>query len=322
MSEQYTYAVARIRALEVALFSNSSIDQLMACQTYEQCLQFLAEKGWGDTETGLDAEAMLSREEEKIWEIVKELHIPMETFNVLSYPKLFHNLKAAIKEVCTEEINRHIFYDDVSIPGKEMLDIVKEKDFGRLPKEMQEAAGEAYESLLHTRDGQLCDVIIDRAALDAIKKAGREAKDAIIQDYAESTVAVADIKIAVRSAKTAKSLDFMNRAMAECDSLNVGQLAKAALGGMDAVREHLQGTAYTEGADALAESPSAFERWCDNRIIQTISPQKYKAFGIGPIVAYVIARQNEIKTVRIILSGKQNGLSDDSIRERVREMYV
>ena len=322
MSEQYTYAVARIRALEVSLFSNSGIDQLMACQTYEQCLQLLSEKGWGDTETGLNAEAMLSREEEKIWEIVKELHIPMETFNVLSYPKLFHNLKAAIKEVCTEEMERHIFYDDVSIPGEEMLAIVKEKEFDRLPKEMQEAAGEAYESLLHTRDGQMCDVIIDRAALEAIKKAGREAKDAIIKDYAESTVAVADIKIAVRSAKTAKSLDFMNRAMAECDSLSVGQLSKAALGGMDAVREYLQGTEYTEGADALAESPSAFERWCDNRIIYTIRPQKYNSFSVGPIVAYVLARENEIKTVRIILSGKLNGLSDDSIRERVREMYV
>ena len=35
-----------------------------------------------------------------------------------------------------------------------------------------------------------------------------------------------------------------------------------------------------------------------------------------------IARENEIKTVRIILSGKQSGFSDDSIRERVREMYV
>ena len=38
MSEQYTYAVARIRALEVFLFSDSTIEQLMACQTYEQCL--------------------------------------------------------------------------------------------------------------------------------------------------------------------------------------------------------------------------------------------------------------------------------------------
>ena len=41
MSEQYTYAVARIRALEVGLFSGSTIEQLIACQDYGQCLQFL-----------------------------------------------------------------------------------------------------------------------------------------------------------------------------------------------------------------------------------------------------------------------------------------
>ncbi len=39
--QQYTYAVARIRALEVSLFSDSTIDQLIACQSYEQALQFL-----------------------------------------------------------------------------------------------------------------------------------------------------------------------------------------------------------------------------------------------------------------------------------------
>lgn len=322
MSELYTYAVARIRALEVALFSNAMIDQLIACSDYEQCLQFLSEKGWGDSDTPVEAEAILTREEEKIWEVVRDLHVEMDKFAVLSYPKLFHNLKAAIKEVCTEEKNRHIFYDDVSIPGETMLEIVREKDFGKLPQNMQRAAAEAYEALLHTRDGQLCDVIIDRAALDAVYEAGKSAEDAIIRDYAESTVAVADIKIAVRSQKTAKSLDFMTRAMAECDTISVNQLAKAALNGMDAIREYLMGTAYAEGAEALSESPSAFERWCDNRIIQTITPQKYNAFTIGPVIAYVIARQNEIKTVRIILSGKLNDLPEDSIRERVREMYV
>ncbi len=322
MSEQYTYAVARIRALEVSLFSNSTVDQLIACADYGQCIQFLQERGWGDSDTPADAEAILNREEEKIWEVVRELSVDMDKFDVLSYPKLFHNLKAAIKEVCTEEENRHIFYEDVSIPGKVMLEIVREKDFGKLPHNMQAAAEEAYETLLHTRDGQLCDIIIDRAALEAVYEAGQQAKDDIIRDYAESTVGVADIKIAVRSQKTAKSLEFMKRAMAECESINVDQLAKAALAGMDAIRDYLSGTAYAEGAEALAESPSAFERWCDNRIIQTISPQKYNAFTIGPVIAYVIARQNEIKTVRIILSGKLNDLPDDSIRERVREMYV
>lgn len=101
MSEQYTYAVARIRALEVSLFSDSTIDQLIACQNYDQALQFLEEKGWGDAESSGDAEKILTREEEKTWEVVKELSIGMEHFDVLSYPKLFHNLKAAVKEVCT-----------------------------------------------------------------------------------------------------------------------------------------------------------------------------------------------------------------------------
>ncbi len=46
--EQYTYAVARIRARETTLFSQATIDQLMACKDEAQCLQFLIDKGWGD----------------------------------------------------------------------------------------------------------------------------------------------------------------------------------------------------------------------------------------------------------------------------------
>ena len=322
MSEKYTYAVARIRALEVSLFSNAVIDQLIACQSYEQCLQFLAERGWGDTDTSADGEKMLKREEEKIWQTVRELSIDKKKFEVLSYQKLFHNLKAAVKAACGKEVPGDIFYEDTEISGQEMLDIIREKDFGRLPAGMSQAAQQACDALLHAGDGQLCDIIIDRAALDAIYKAGMESEDEIIRDYARSVVAVADIKIAVRAQKTAKSIEFMKQAMAECGSISVDQLAKAALSGPEAIRDYLLGTEYAGGAEALSESMSAFERWCDNRIIQTISPQKYKAFTIGPVVAYVLARQNEIKTVRIVLSGKRSELPEGAIRERVREMYV
>jgi V/A-type H+-transporting ATPase subunit C len=322
MSEQFTYAVARIRALEVSLFNNQAIDQLIACEKREQCIQFLQEKGWGDNETGDDGEKILQREEERIWEVIRELAVDMKYFEVLSYGKLFHNLKAAIKEVCSTVKGLDIFYEDMAISKETMIDIITEKEYFRLPSNMQKCAEEAFEALLHTGDGQLCDLIIDKATIEAIYEAGRQSEDAIIRDYAESVVAVANIKIAVRSQKTNKTLEFMKRAMAECESLSIDQLAKAAINGADSLREYLQGTAYAEGAEALSVSASEFERWCDNRIIQTISPQKYNAFTIGPVIAYVIARQNEIKTVRIILSGKQNNLSEESIRERVREMYV
>ena len=86
--------------------------------------------------------------------------------------------------------------------------------------------------------------------------------------------------------------------------------------------EYLRNEGYEEAAEALKESASAFERWCDNRVIRAVRPQKYNSFSAGPLIAYVIARENEIKTVRIILTGRQNELPDDAIRERIREMYV
>ena len=58
---KYTYAVARIRALEPSLLNSAVIEQLMACQTDVQCLQLLQEKGWGDADTPENAEAILSR---------------------------------------------------------------------------------------------------------------------------------------------------------------------------------------------------------------------------------------------------------------------
>jgi V/A-type H+-transporting ATPase subunit C len=285
-------------------------------------MALLSEKGWGDMETGLDSELVLSKETEKTWAVVRSLAKDASIFEVLSYTNLYHNLKAAIKHVVIGKVDANIFYDGCAIDKDRMIQIISEKEFSALPGNMGAAAQEAYETFLHTRDGQLCDIIIDRAALDAIYEAGSKAKDDILRKYAETTVAVADIKIAVRSQKTGKSLEFMQQAMAPCSSLNVDRLAREALGGLENICSYLSGTDYAAGAEALAESPSAFERWCDNRMIEMIQPQKYNAFSAGPLVAYVLARENEIKTVRIILSGKLNHLPDEWIRERVREMYV
>lgn len=322
MKNSYAYAVARIRALEVSLFSNGTIEQLISIPDYESCLNFLEEKGWGGSEDEGSGEDILATEESKIWQVVKELNIDMDNFEVLALPGRFHNLKAAIKESVTGKEGLNIYYESGSPSGEEIKNIISQKDFAALPDNMSKIAEEAYERMLHTGDGQLCDLLIDRACLNAVYRAGKDSGVDIIKNYAESVVAVADIKIAVRSHKTGKTIDFMEAAMAPCRSLSVDRLAKAALAGEEAIIDYLDQTIYAEGGAALAESSSAFERWCDNRIINTIKSEKYNAFTIGPVIAYVIARQNEIKTVRIILSAKQSGLPEESVRERVREMYV
>ena len=320
---KYTYAVARIRALEVSLLTNAVIEQLLACKSAEQALQLLVEKGWGDLTAGtLDADEVLNKEEEKMWQTIREVAPDMHVFDVLSLPKLYHNLKAAIKEVCTEVENKNIFYDDCEIPGEEMFALVQNKEFDKLPGNMPVTAREAFDTLLHTRDGQLYDLIIDRATLEAMLEAGKKSGEKIIEEYAQTAVAIADIKIAVRSQKTGKNAEFMKKAMVNCSEINVDQLTQAALAGAEEIAQYLEGTSYREGADALRISPSAFERWCDNKMTDSMRSQKYESFSVGPLLAYLLARQNEIKTVRIILTGKQNEFPDEAIRERIREMYV
>lgn len=320
----YAYAVARIRVLEKYLLSGSDIEQMIASPDEASALAFLKEKGWGDANASAaeTPESVYAAESAKIRKILQELKIDPKILEIFTYQDLYHNLKAAIKVVCTNDEHPGIFIESEDFGHDRMLKIVQEKDFGELPEHMREAAQDAFETLLHTRDGQLCDIIIDRAALEAISKAGRKSSEPLIREYADMFVSVADIKIAVRSASTGKTKEFLTRALASSESIDADKLIRAAVAGKEEIIAYLATTRFAGAAEALQKSPSAFERWCDNQLMATIKPQKYNPFSAGPVIAYKLARENEIRMARIILTAKANGLPEEAIRERARDMYV
>lgn len=322
MAEQlYTYAVARIRSKELQLLSKSDIEQLLICKSERECLKLLAEKGWGNTGEE-DPEEMLKIEREKTWSLMKELVGDLSVFHMFLYTNDYHNLKAAIKQVYTDSKSEDIFIEQATIPIDLIWNAVKENNFSALPQRMHKCGEEAYQVLLHTGDSQLCDVILDKAALEAMLEKCKESKIELLVKYAELRVAAANINIAVRSNKTHKSRAFMERAFAACASLDKNKLISAALESLEAIYQYLQFTDYADAVDAIKESSSAFERWCDNLIMRHILPQKSNPFTISPLAAYILARENEIKTIRILLSGKRNEIDDSFIRERMRDMYV
>lgn len=323
MSEQlYIYAVARIRSKELSLFSRQTLEQLMALKSYEECLKFLEDKGWGEHSDNQSAESILSAESEKTWALIRELCEDMSIFDVFLYGNDYHNLKAALKQTYMGTEVPHTYISNGTISSATIEQAVKERDFSLLPEHMRICAEEAYDSLFHTGNGQLCDIIIDKATLETIYKAGKATGNELLTEYAELKVAAADINIAVRGCKTKKDNSFFERAMAECDSLNTKELGKAALQSEDAIKDYLMHTKYADAVPAIEKSLSAFELWCDNLIMKRILPQKYNSLTVSPLAAYILARENEIKAVRLILSGKLNSLSDETVRERLREMYV
>ena len=322
MSDDYIYAVARVRSRELTLLTRQDIDQLMSCKGYEECLRVLNDKGWGGNEAARSAEALLAAEEEKTWAFIRELTDDLTPFDVLLYPIDYNNLKAAVKCVVTNTEPHHVFLPGGTVEPETMMRCVRENDFSMLPAPMAEAADSAYHTLLHTNDGQLCDVILDRACLLGVLECGRASKNEVLAQYAELLAATSDIKIAVRACKTGKSRAFLQSALAPCSTLDMDTLAVAACKSLEDIFAYLASTPYSEAADRLKESYSAFEKWCDDKVMALIKEQRSNPFTVGPLFAYVIARRNEISTVRIILSGKLNELDDNVIRERLRDMYV
>lgn len=319
----FTSQVAQIRSKENTLLSDQDINNLMQCPTYEECVQVLLDKGWGPSEKH-SPEALLKTERDKMWTTMRQLcdEKSMKAFDIFRLNVDYHNLKAAIKESYVQKEARDVYMSGGTFPVETFRKAAADNDFSAFPFATMRAAEEAREILFHTGDSQLCDVIIDRAALEAIYKAGKDTGNDLLFGYAELKVAAADINIAIRACKANKDIEFLQRAFCECDSISVPKLIAATRNGLDSIYEYLESTSYSDAIEAIKESPAAFDRWCDNRMMKLIRPQKYNAFTISPLAAFVLAKENEMKSVRMILSGKLNHLSETQIRERLRESYV
>lgn len=321
-ANNYAYAVTRIRVKENALLTAGDMQRLLAAPDEAAARQILRDKGW-DAAPSMEMQSILQKEKAKTWSLMREiLREDIHKLDVFLYSDDYLNLKSAVKETRLEKEYDGIFSAGGSIPAEQIRRAVSKKRFELLPEDMAKAAKEALDVYLRTGDGQLSDILLDRAALDSIYRAGQKSHSDFLRLYAEITVAGADLKIALRAQRTGKSKDFYERAIAECDSLDKKTLIAAAMNGADALSDYLEKTAYAGGTEKFRSSMAAFEKWCDDLLIDKIRPQKYQPFGIEPLAAYVLARENEMKSVRIILSGKLNQLPAEMIKERIRETYA
>ena len=91
MEQEYTYGVARIRALESSLFSDDIISQLMQCHSFEECLNFLRDKGWGNGNPDETLEEMLSIEKKRTWKVLEDIVEDVDDCRILTINNEFHN---------------------------------------------------------------------------------------------------------------------------------------------------------------------------------------------------------------------------------------
>ena len=84
------------------------------------------------------------------------------------------------------------------------------------------------------------------------------------------------------------------------------------------------GQVVAAGVESFVDSGSltVYEKLADNYLINYVKKAGLISFGPEPLVAYLWAKENEIKLIRIVMVGKINGLPADEIKERLRDVYA
>lgn len=65
-----------------------------------------------------------------------------------------------------------------------------------------------------------------------------------------------------------------------------------------------------------------FERLMDLHLLEYLRRAKGETFGLAPVWAYLMAKEQEVRLLRLILVGKRAGLSGERLRERMSNVYA
>ena len=320
LDERYAFAIGSVRVREGALLSKEDTYRLASARDAGEILRRIAENGYA-AEDGDPMSALEARERE-VWTYLCAILPDEHEFDCILIRSDFHNLKVILKATVAGKSAEGLFLRP-SVYDPELLKNAVEG--GRpdlLPEEMIPVQKQAYDVLVKTGFAQLADSILDRAALETAIALAKKTGQPTLQRLTQTQAAVTDIRVLWRCIAAGKARSFMESAYCPCEELDTEQILTAADEGREAFLAFLLKTPYADLAKALRETPERFEVLCDEKIGAALENGKADAFGVAPLVRYYYAVLNEIRNLRILISGKKNGLPEQQIRERMRFGYA
>jgi len=329
--KDYVFASSRVRSVEKNMLTREKADSMIDSKTPEDAIKILFDIGYGDGTESVKPEhfgALLSDEIKKTYSFIRGIAPDEKDLYAFLYPYDYHNMKVLLKAEFSETDPEPFLIDVGTIGAAQLAIMVRERNFVGMTSKMKEALLEAVDVFSRTGDPQTIDFIMDKACYTEMTEAAEESGSSFIQGYVKLLIDTINLKTFVRLRQMGKSWDLFSQVF--LDGGNIQE--KIFINGYDEPYEQFTDkmipygltAAMAEGGAMIRESGrfTALERLCDNRLIDYAKNAKYVSFGIEPLAAYLIAKEGEIRTVRIVMTGLLQKLSREMIAERVRETYV
>jgi V/A-type H+-transporting ATPase subunit C len=282
----------------------------------------LNDKGYGN---GSTVDEIISDHTSKMWKYLKSIAPDFDIFNPFFYQNDIHNFKVILKSIMSGRKYENLLLEPCTISAELLKKAIENRNFSILPNWLAESADKAYDVIAHTGDAKLCDAIIDKAVMMQLIKYSEKSHSSFLKDYFKTFVFYSNIKIAIRSARTGTSKDYLLQALCEAAEFRMDTVIAAALKGSDTLIDTLSKFSEYDCNKAIEEyknSPSAFERFIDNKLIKMAKEScKRTSEGAEPLMGYYLGCEAEKKVIHIIASGLRTKSDTEIIRERLREIY-
>lgn len=329
---KYLYAIGRIRALETKLLGRSTFERMLEAPKAEDSLKILAETeyglSFGDVENVYDFEKALNSELKKTYKVVTDsTRQPMFTM-LFTLKHDFHNLKVVLKSDYLAEDTDGLTTGIGSFSLDRMTRAIKEKAYGDLPPELRKAAEEAAVDFELNNDPQRVDIILDRHLYDELYYIAVKLGYKFVVEYVSTEIDLLNINMFLRIQRAGYDVRFLETALLNHGTIDKPVFTESFNEPVNTFAEKLlmgkYGNIAKEGIFAIAETGKAtrLEKMLDDYLLNLAKLGKKTSFGVEPIIGYLKAKENEVKIIRIIMVGKINDIPVETIRERLRDVYV
>ncbi len=324
----YAFATGRIRALEAKLLNRTHYQRLLETPDALETWRALAEMGYAKAaERKLDDyEEVLTDELRAVYAILRSLTPDSERLEWLARRYDFHHIKVYLKAKLLGEDPREGILDGVgTVPLKLIEASIATEVWSALPIELARAAEQALTEHESTKAPQSIDLVIDRELFlyltDAVR--GHPFTETLVAIWAD----LLNLKSLLRAKVMGKDRPFLSKVLVP-GSLEASQLLALLETSVETWADELRHTPYAEvlsrGLAYFIEKKSLtlLEKLSDDLVTDFLKRAKFALYGAEPVIAYVLAKETELKNIRIILVGKLNGLSKETLEEHLREPYV
>jgi len=329
--EDYSFVCGYMAARDKYLLTRERADRMIESRTAEDAMRVLSEMDYTDEGESVPAgefESLLSRESEKTYAQILPFVPDRSYFEFFLYPSDYHNVKTLLKAEALGTDPDEFLMETGTIPPGSLGDMVRGRDYDGMRAEMAAGIKEALEEYGVTRDPQAIDMILDKACYRDMSLLASGTGSDFIKGYIALRIDLINICSFARVREMEKGAGFFKKVFIEGGSVPAAFFE----GVFEAPREQAADSISSYGlrcvpADGLkaALAPgrvTALEKLCDNALTAYMSEAKYVVYGIEPLIARIAAKENEIKTVRIIMAGKLAGIPTEQIRQRIRKTYA